>query len=75
MPRVAPSVELMATARTWFSPMCCCTSATSLTGMGPRIVLHQQRGIDLRQVVGCEFDVEHRPDDLDDGADVLLSSD
>ena len=32
MPRVTPSVVLMATARTWFCPMCCCTSAVRRTG-------------------------------------------
>ena len=31
MPRVTPSVVLIATARTWFCPMCCCTSAVSRT--------------------------------------------
>ena len=35
MPRVTPSVVLMATARTWFCPMCCCTSAVSRTGKPP----------------------------------------
>jgi hypothetical protein len=35
MPRFTPSVELMATARTWFWPMCCCTSATRRTLSGP----------------------------------------
>jgi len=35
MPRVTPSVLLIATARTWFCPMCCCTSAVSRTGTGP----------------------------------------
>ena len=29
MPRTSPSVLLIATARTWFWPMCCCTSATT----------------------------------------------
>ena len=33
MPRVTPSVELIATARTMFWPMCCCTSATNLIGI------------------------------------------
>jgi hypothetical protein len=28
IPRTTPSVELIATARTWLRPMCCCTSAT-----------------------------------------------
>jgi hypothetical protein len=28
-PRTRPSVELMATARTWLRPMCCSTSAVS----------------------------------------------
>src|SRR5213594_1060344 len=31
MPRTTPSVELIATARTWLRPMCCCTSATRRT--------------------------------------------
>ena len=31
MPRTTASVELMATARTWLRPMCCCTSATTRT--------------------------------------------
>ena len=35
MPRVTPSVELMATARTWFEPMCCCTSAVRRTATVP----------------------------------------
>ena len=35
MPRVTPSVLLMATARTWFCPMCCCTSAVRRTGTAP----------------------------------------
>ncbi len=32
MPRTTPSVDDMATARTWLRPMCCCTSATTLIG-------------------------------------------
>ena len=32
MPRTRPSVELIATARTWLRPMCCWTSATRRTG-------------------------------------------
>ena len=35
IPRTTPSVVLMATARTWFWPMCCCTSATRRIGVGP----------------------------------------
>ena len=72
MPRVTPSVLLMATARTWFWPMCCCTSAVRRTGTAPLGVLEDEGVVDLGQVLGLELDVEHRADDLDDAADVLL---
>ena len=71
MPRVTPSVVLMATARTWFRPMCCCTSAVSRTGTPPLSSSTVERVVDLGQVLRLELDVEHRADDLDDAADVL----
>ena len=39
---------------------------------GARGVLDGEGVVDLRQVLGLELDVEHRADDLDDAADVLL---
>ncbi len=33
-PRARPSVASIAIARTWLSPRCCCTSATSLVSLG-----------------------------------------
>jgi hypothetical protein len=38
MPRTTASVELMATARTWLRPMCCCTSATTRTSWPESVV-------------------------------------
>jgi hypothetical protein len=36
MPRTTPSVDSMATARTWWRPMCCCTSSVmSSAGWSP----------------------------------------
>ncbi len=32
MPRSTPSVDDIATARTWLRPMCCCTSTVTLSG-------------------------------------------
>ncbi len=71
MPRITPSVVLMATARTWFWPMCCCTSATRRTACAAGRVLDQQRVVDLGQLTGLELHVEHRSDDLDDRAGLL----
>ena len=39
MPRTTPSVDDMATARTWLRPMCCCTSTTTLTSMPSTVAL------------------------------------
>jgi hypothetical protein len=41
-------------------------------GPGAAVILEQQRVIDLRKVLRLEFHIEHRADDLDDLADVLL---
>ena len=38
MPRTTPSVELMATVRTWLRPMCCCTSTTTRIGAPASVV-------------------------------------
>ena len=67
---MTPSVVLMATARTWFCPMCCCTSATSRTGIGAAGILDQQGVVDLGQMLRLELDVEDGADDLHDPADV-----
>ncbi len=72
MPRVTPSVVLIATARTWFWPMCCCTSAVSFTGYRAARILDLYGIVDLRQVLGLELYVENRADDLYDAANVVL---
>ena len=76
MPRTTPSVDDMATARTWLRPMCCCTSAVDADVHVPASVVASivERVVELGQVLRLELDVEHRADDLDDLADVLLAS-
>ena len=75
MPRCMPSVGFIATARTRFSPRCCSTSAmmSMLAGRPAPSRDDAQGVVDRRQMAGLELDVDHRSDDLDDFADVLLS--
>ena len=72
MPRCMPSVGFIATARTRFSPRCCCTSTTtSMASVVARLVGHHaHRVVDCRQP-GLELDVHDRTDHLNDFADVL----
>ena len=73
MPRTTPSVDDIATARTWLRPMCCCTSTTTLMPRRASVVaVDLERVVELGQVLGLELDVEHGADDLDDLADVRL---
>ena len=69
MPRTRPSVVSMAMQRTVFSPRCCATSTTRLSGSSLIDgVRDPQRGVDLGQLAGAELDVDDGADDLDDPA-------
>ncbi len=69
-----PSVGFIATARTRFSPRCCSTSAMTSIASRPSFAgaVNVQRVVDRGQVSGLELDVDDRPDDLDDAADLLF---
>ena len=74
MPRCMPSVGFIATARTRFSPRCCCTSQTTSTVSLATMVADDAHGVvDRRQLAALELDVHDRTDDLDDFADVLTA--
>jgi hypothetical protein len=42
-----------------------------LGGDADLAIVKPERVVDLRQMLGLEFHVEHRSDDLDDPADVM----
>ena len=72
MPRTTASVDDIATARTWLRPMCCCTSTTTRIVVAVRRRAGDlERVVQLGQMPRLELDVEHRPDDLNDLADIV----
>ena len=68
MPRTSPSVELIATQRTWLSPTC--SADLGVTSMPLAGVLDADGVEQAGQLVGLEGHVYRRPDHLHDSSDV-----
>ena len=73
MPRTSPSVELIATARTWESPSSCCTSQVTDTSLPAGFFARNLQSIvDFGHFAGGELRVHNRANDLRNVANVCF---